>query len=94
MRKNAICLALRAVVGSLAGLSGLQLAKFDAVIALAMRNFLGHKFWARRYFVTTIGRDEDVIRLHPKPRTGRTGTGGAELGFLAVPKSNPSSRIP
>jgi putative transposase len=27
-----------------------------------MRNFLGHKFWARGYFVTTVGRDEEVIR--------------------------------
>jgi putative transposase len=26
-----------------------------------MRNFLGHKFWARGYFVTTVGRDEEVI---------------------------------
>jgi REP element-mobilizing transposase RayT len=26
------------------------------------RNFLGHKFWARGYFVTTVGRDEEVIR--------------------------------
>ena len=26
-----------------------------------MRNFMGHKFWARGYFVTTVGRDEEVI---------------------------------
>ena len=26
------------------------------------RNFLGHKFWARGYFVSTVGRDEAVIR--------------------------------
>ena len=31
-------------------------------------NFLGHKFWARGYFVTTVGRDEEMIRgLHQKP---------------------------
>jgi putative transposase len=29
-----------------------------------MRNFLGHKFWARGYFVTTVGRDEEVIRAY------------------------------
>ena len=31
-----------------------------------MRNFLGHKFWARGYFVTTVGRDEEVIRAYIK----------------------------
>jgi putative transposase len=29
-----------------------------------MRNFLGHKFWARGYFVTTVGRDEEAIRAY------------------------------
>jgi hypothetical protein len=31
-----------------------------------MRNFLGHKFWARGYFVTTVGRDEEMIRAYIK----------------------------
>jgi len=29
-----------------------------------IRNFLDHKFWARGYFVTTVGRDEEVIRAY------------------------------
>jgi putative transposase len=29
-----------------------------------MRNFLGHKFRARGYFVTTVGRDEEMIRAY------------------------------
>ena len=29
-----------------------------------IQNFLGHKFWARGYFVTTVGRDEEVIRAY------------------------------
>ena len=29
-----------------------------------MPRFLGHKFWARRYFVTTVGWDEEVIRAY------------------------------
>ena len=41
-----------------------------------MRNFLGHKFWAQGYFVTTVGRDEEVIRAYiRKPRTGRSAIG-------------------
>jgi hypothetical protein len=27
-------------------------------------DFLGHKFWARGYFVTTVGRDEEVFRAN------------------------------
>jgi hypothetical protein len=29
-----------------------------------IQNFLGHKFWARGYFITTVGRDEEVIRAY------------------------------
>ena len=28
------------------------------------RNHAGHHFWARGYFVSTVGRDEDVIRRY------------------------------
>jgi REP element-mobilizing transposase RayT len=31
-----------------------------------LRNFLGHKFWARGYFVSTVGRDEEMIRSYIK----------------------------
>ena len=31
-----------------------------------LRNFLGHKFWARGYFVSTVGRDEEMIRTYIK----------------------------
>jgi putative transposase len=30
------------------------------------RNFLGHKFWARGYFVSIVGRDEEMIRTYIK----------------------------
>ena len=30
------------------------------------RNFAGHKFWARGYFVSTVGRDEEMIRAYIK----------------------------
>ena len=26
------------------------------------RNFMGQHFWARGYYVSTVGRDEDVVR--------------------------------
>jgi putative transposase len=28
------------------------------------RNFVGQRFWARRYFVSTVGRDEATIRAY------------------------------
>jgi putative transposase len=28
------------------------------------RNFVGQQFWARGYFVSTVGRDEVVIRQY------------------------------
>ena len=30
------------------------------------KNFTGHKFWARGYYVSTIGRDEETIRKYIK----------------------------
>ena len=30
------------------------------------RNFVGQHFWARGYFVSTVGRDENVIREYIK----------------------------
>ncbi len=30
------------------------------------QNYLGHTFWARGYFVSTIGRDEEVICAYIK----------------------------
>jgi putative transposase len=30
------------------------------------RNFLGHKFWARGCFISTVGRDEEMMRAYIK----------------------------
>jgi len=30
------------------------------------KNFIGQSFWARGYFVSTVGRDEEVIRQYIK----------------------------
>ncbi len=51
--------AVAQVMGYLKGKSAIQIARqFGGV----RRNFTGQKFWARGYFVSTVGRDEDVIR--------------------------------
>ena len=35
------------------------------------RNFTGHKFWARGYFVSTVGRDEETIRATSRTKRCR-----------------------
>ena len=47
------------VVGYIKGKSAIYLAR---VYGERKRNFVGQHFWARGYFVSTVGRDEAVIR--------------------------------
>ena len=47
------------VVGYLKGKSAIHIAR---EFADRPRNFVGQHFWARGYFVSTVGRDEKVIR--------------------------------
>lgn len=47
------------VVGYMKGKSAIHLAR---VYGERKRNFVGQHFWARGYFVSTVGRDETVIR--------------------------------
>jgi putative transposase len=51
------------VIGFLKGKSAIWIAQN---VERKVRNFLGHKFWARGYFVSTIGRDEETIRTYIK----------------------------
>ena len=51
--------AVSQVVGYLKGKSAIHLAR---VYGERRRNFVGQHFWARGYFVSTVGRDEGVIR--------------------------------
>lgn len=49
------------VVGFIKGKSAIHLAR---VYGERKRNFSGQHFWARGYFVSTVGRDEEVIRRY------------------------------
>ena len=51
--------AVAQVVGYIKGKSAIHIAR---VYAGRRRNYVGEEFWARGYFVSTIGRDEQVIR--------------------------------
>ena len=51
--------AVSQVVGYIKGKSAIHLAR---VYGERKRNFVGQNFWARGYFVSTVGRDEAMIR--------------------------------
>jgi len=51
--------AVSQVVGFIKGKSAIHLAR---VYGERKRNFVGQHFWARGYYVSTVGRDESVIR--------------------------------
>lgn len=51
--------AVSQVVGYIKGKSAIHLAR---VYGERRQNYAGQHFWARGYFVSTVGRDEQVIR--------------------------------
>ncbi len=51
--------AVSQVIGYIKGKSAIYLAR---VYGERKRNFVGQHFWARGYFVSTVGRDEALIR--------------------------------
>ena len=53
--------AVSQVVGYIKGKSAIHMAR---VYGERKRNFVGQSFWARGYFVSTVGRDEEVIRAY------------------------------
>ena len=55
--------AVSQVVGFIKGKSAIHLAR---VYGERKKNFVGQHFWARGYFVSTVGRDEETIRAYIK----------------------------
>jgi putative transposase len=53
--------AVSQVIGYIKGKTAIYIARN---FAGKKRNFVGQKFWARGYFVSTVGRDEEVIRQY------------------------------
>ena len=51
--------AVSQVIGYIKGKSAIHLAR---VYGERKRNFVGQHFWARGYYVSTVGRDEALIR--------------------------------
>jgi len=53
--------AVSQVVGYLKGKSAIQIAR---TYMGQKKNFTGQHFWARGYFVSTVGTDEEIIRAY------------------------------
>ena len=53
--------AVAHVVGFIKGKSAIHIAR---TFMDRRRNFVGQHFWARGYFVSTVGRDEAIIRRY------------------------------
>ena len=53
--------AVSQVIGYIKGKSAIHVAR---VYGERKRNFVGQHFWARGFFVSTVGRDEAVIRSY------------------------------
>ena len=51
--------AVAQVIGYIKGKSAIHIARN---YGNRKRNFVGQHFWARGYYVSTVGRDEDVVR--------------------------------
>ena len=55
------------VIGYIKGKSAIYIARHYRG---KKRNFSGERFWARGYFVSTVGRDEEVIRTYIREQEG------------------------
>ena len=53
--------AVSQVIGYIKGKSAIHIARN---FGERKRNFVGQHFWARGYFVSTVGRDEDRVRAY------------------------------
>ncbi len=81
--------AVSQVVGFIKGKSAIHLAR---VYGEKKRNFVGQHFWARGFFVNTVGRDEEAIRAYirnqEKGTKGSTSSAfGADRATFRWPKT-------
>ena len=53
--------AVSQVIGYIKGKSAIHLAR---VYGGRKQNFVGQHFWARGYYVSTVGRDEEAVRKY------------------------------
>jgi putative transposase len=81
--------SVSSVVGFIKGKSAIHLAR---VYGEQKQNYTGQSFWARGYFVSTVGRDEATIRDYIRTRSRKTnGWISSTCGNDLPPKRWPNS---
>ena len=76
--------AVSNVVGYLKGKSAISIARN---FMGKKRNFTGESFWARGYFVSTVGLDEDVVKKYIRNQE-KEDTRVTQLNLFSSPKKN------
>ena len=72
--------AVSQLIGFIKGKSAIHIARTYGERA---RNFVGQHFWARGYYVSTVGRDEEVIRhyiRHQEKEDRRSRPASSDVG--------------
>jgi putative transposase len=70
--------AVASVIGYIKRKSAIHIAR---TFGERKRNFVGQSFWARGYIVSTVGRDEQVIREYIRHQESEDRRSD-QLGFL------------
>jgi hypothetical protein len=89
--------AVSQVIGFIKGKRAIHLAR---VYGERKRNFVGQHFWARGFFVNTVGRDEDAIRNYirnqekkdQRTRGSSNSTCGVDAAFRRHKPQGPRQR--
>ena len=68
--------AVAQVVGFPKGKSAIHIAR---VFSGRRRNFVGRQFWARGYYVSTVGKDEQAVRQYIREQEVTVGLGQLNL---------------
>ena len=91
------------VIGYIKGKSAIHMAR---VYGERKRNFTGQHFWARGYFVSTVGRNEEAIRKYIRQQEKEDArleqlnlwrlpppSGGPEIGAASAPPNSRFERL-
>lgn len=73
--------AVSEVVGYVKGKSAIWIARN---VNGRRRNFYGQSFWARGYFVSTVGRDEQLVRNYIRRQEGDDRRNDDQQGLLGL----------
>jgi hypothetical protein len=84
-------LSVSQIVGFIKGKSGIQVAR---TFQGRKKNFVGQRFWARGYYVSMVGKDEDAVREYIQKQEEVVNQADRTPDGRAVGKREKSCNIP